>query len=57
MSSVDPHPTQTPESRISVVRSLLGHRKPSEHLCTLIGMAVRGATWDEISATDQAARD
>lgn len=50
------HPTPTPEQRIAVVRSLLGHRNPSEHLCRLISMACDGATWSEIHAVDAAVR-
>lgn len=42
--------------RIAIIRSLLGHRHPSEHLCVLIEMAAQGADWSEIHAVDSKAR-
>jgi hypothetical protein len=60
-SHADPRPTGTPtplsvEARIAVIRSLIGHRRPSRHLLHLIALACAGASWDEIASADAEAR-
>lgn len=44
--------TPTPEQRVGTIRSLLGHRKPSEHLLKLIVLAAQGADWAVLHKAD-----
>lgn len=51
--SGDPTPIN---ERISIIRSLVGHRRPSQHLCELIKLAADGADWSVIAEADAEAR-
>lgn len=49
-------PISSPAERIATIRSLIGHRKPSQHLLDLILAAVQGAGWQQIAEMDAAVR-
>ena len=53
----EPCTTPTPfNDRVSVIRSLLGHRHPSQLLMDLIVLAAQGADWSVIAEADAEAR-
>ena len=51
-----PEPSMSVEARVATIRSLIGHRKPSQHLLDLIALACAGGTWDDIAELDAAVR-
>jgi len=46
----------SPEACIATIKSLIGHRKPSQHLLNLIVCAAQGADWAAIAELDAAVR-